>query len=702
MPSSLLNIASSLNRRNYTAAPETIPLKSSSLPELREMFEGGISKHVYKLLRSVASSSLVSLSHVTEIVCEAFIANDEKFNAATALRWANNFSFPEEVYLRDNNKLIELGNDFPALVRCRQNAQKGDRLNLTRVNNLNIQQSEWKNKLLTIAEGIPIITAPGFMPSNIPPPLRKKYTDIAPAINKQIYELYNKGLIIILPTNIAKMVNGVHFSAVHWTAQHDKEQGRTLADPSSGSNPLNTPAAKEIVDQVCGTIEHPTLQTLMDMLINFGEEVGSFDDLLLWKRDLAGAFSLLDIIPEHVCLCAYELTDNLTMFYHSGFFGHLELPAMFNIINMVTKMELKLQISGCIEQYVDDIMAVSISSNVMNDMKIVGEFVENLLGPHSLNIKKDIIGRQIDWIGWGINLESMMVTISRKNLLKCIHGFFSVDVEKALSIKAIEKLASWSSRYSLIFQTLKPLSATLHCEHSGFRKRNIRKLLSEDAILVVWIWRSFLVLLAIHPDRYSRPIFSFKSKPTTFFVEFDASLEGLGIVISFIKNNTPTTYRVASIDTPFLLLGDSSYQNTMEFMAMVFSTCLVRYLGHRDVGIDFIGDSSSSLSWAKYERFKHGSSVSSALLFMRVTSLSLIKVNHITHVAGVNNVICDKLSRHHSPASLGFPMDQSISQENIPWMEEFFSICNPLLHPLLSHDAFLKLWTQLSLFNDKL
>ena len=161
------------------------------------------------------------------------------------------------------------------------------------------------------------------------------------------------------------MVNGVHFFAVHWTAQHDKEQGRTLADPSSGSNPLNTPAAKEIVDQVCGTIEHPTLQTLMDMLINFGEEVGSFDDMLLWKRDLTGAFSLLDIIPEHVCLCAYELTDNLTMFYHSGFFGHLELPAMFNIINMVTKMELKLQISGCIEQYVDDIMAVSISSNII-------------------------------------------------------------------------------------------------------------------------------------------------------------------------------------------------------------------------------------------------------------------------------------------------------------------------------------------------
>ena len=226
----------------------------------------------------------------------------------------------------------------------------------------------------------------------------EKYTDIASAINKQIYDLYLKGLIIILPTEVAKNVKDVHFSAIHWTAQHDKEQGRTLADPSAGSNPLNTPAAKEIVDRVCGMIEHPTIQVLMDMLIEYGEEVGSFDDLVLWKRDLAGAFSLVDILPEHVSLCAYELTNNLTMFYHSGFFGHLELPAMFNIINMVSKLELRRKVSGRIEQYVDDYMAVSQSAQVSSDMNIVGCFVNELLGPTALNIKKDRIGRQIDWI----------------------------------------------------------------------------------------------------------------------------------------------------------------------------------------------------------------------------------------------------------------------------------------------------------------
>ena len=410
-------------------------------------------------------------------------------------------------------------------------------------------------------------------------------------------------------------MKGVHFSAVHWTAQHDKEQGRTLADPSSGSNPLNTPAAKEIVDRVFGKIEHPTIQILMNMLIEYGEELGSFDDLLLWKRDLAGAFTLLDILPEHVRLCAYELTDNLTMFYHSGFFGHLELPAIFNIINMVSKLELKQKVSGRIEQYVDDFVAVSKSANVSADMNLVGDFVVSLLGPNSLNVKKDEVGRQIVWIGWGINLDSMKVTVSRKNLLKCIHGFYFLELDKAVSISTIEKLASWCSRYSLILQVLKPLSATLHGEHVGWKKRNVMKFWSQDAILVIWIWRAFLMLIAVYPEKYARPILSFKSRPTIFRVEFDASLEGLGIVISINENMSWTTFRAVSVDTPYLLKGDSSYQNTMEFMAMVLAVCLIRSLGFYDLGIDFIGDSNSALAWAKYERFKRGNSAPAALLY---------------------------------------------------------------------------------------
>jgi hypothetical protein len=335
-------------------------------------------------------------------------------------------------------------------------------------------------------------------------------------------------------------------------------------------------------------------------------------------------------------------------------------------------------------------------------MKLVGDFVQALLGPRALNINKDMVGRQIVWIGWGINLDLMNVSVSRKNLLKCIHGFYFLDLDKAVTIKMIEKLASWCSRYSIILQVLKPLSTTLHGEHIGWTKRNAKKHLSSEAILVIWVWRAFLMLIAIHPEKYARPILSFKARPTTFYVEFDASLEGLGVVISTITNQVWTTYRVISIDTPYLLDGNSSYQNTMEFTAMVFAVCVIRSLGHSDMGVDFIGDSNSALSWAKYERFRRGNSVPAALLFMRVVGSSFLKVNHVTHVAGVNNTVCDKLSRHRLPEELGFASEHVISQEDIVWMDMFFVICNPLLSPLSSHEAFIKLWSQLSIFCDAL
>jgi len=124
-----------------------------------------IEKNIFQvqgLISSLASSTTnVSEHHITTVVKEAFIANDTKFNAESALRWANGFEFPLEVWSRDNAKLLELGNNFPALIRFRQNERKNERLNLNSVHNLNLSESVWKDRLLTIADGIPIITAPG-------------------------------------------------------------------------------------------------------------------------------------------------------------------------------------------------------------------------------------------------------------------------------------------------------------------------------------------------------------------------------------------------------------------------------------------------------------------------------------------------------------------------------------------------------------
>jgi len=73
---------------------------------------------------------------------------------------------------------------------------------------------------------------------------------------------------------------------------------------------------------------------------------------------MAGAFTLLNILSEKNRLCAYELTDGLTMFYISGFFRHCSLPSFFNVVTRVAELEIRARIHGAVCMYVDDMCGV--------------------------------------------------------------------------------------------------------------------------------------------------------------------------------------------------------------------------------------------------------------------------------------------------------------------------------------------------------
>jgi len=701
--SSFSGVASSSGSKENTGSPGIL-VSGSRLPGLLATADNDrIMQELAKaqVLATQLSSGLgmeVDEPIITCLLNEAFHENDQRFSEASALLWANSFKFPYDVYTRDLNDFLRLNKDLPSLVRLRQDVTRDERLNVARVQNLGIADSEWKARLLAMASGIPILTAPDFSPTNIPPKLRQKYLRLSPAINKSIYELYKNNLVIILPTTVAKEISGIHFSAIHWTLQADKEQGRTLADPSSGDNPLNSLNAKAVIDSVCGRIVHPTIEDMMRMLITFIGKNESFEDIILWKRDMAGAFTLLNILPEYVRLCAYELTDGLTMFYISGFFGHCSLPSFFNVVTRVAESEIRARIHGAVCMYVDDVCGVSRKEFLENDMELSKHVITSLTGPRSIALHKDRIGRCIDWIGWGIDLDLKMVNVSRKNLLKCLHGFFSVDLESNVSIKMIERWASWCSRYSIILPVLKPLTLILHGEHAGMVNRLVSKRLSVEAKLVCWIWRAFFILIAIKPEHFARPILSFKTFSSLFRVEYDASLAGLGLIISRLDGEDWKTFKVLAVKVPYLLRGDSSFQNTMEFMAVALAVCILRTLGYRDFGLDLIGDNMSSLSWAKYNRFKKGRSLRVVLLFMQVTILSGIRVNLAEHLSGEYNILCDALSRGTRAEELGYSDDLIISPMKCLWFDRFFHICNPLLETLTSESEFVDFWTDLTAF----
>ena len=60
--------------------------------------------------------------------------------------------------------------------------------------------------------------------------------------------------------------------------------------------------------------------------------------------------------------------------------------------------------------------------------------VRTLLGPSSVAAEKDKSGRQLDMIGWLIDLDTQLVTISDKNFNKTLHAFFSFDIVEPITL----------------------------------------------------------------------------------------------------------------------------------------------------------------------------------------------------------------------------------------------------------------------------
>ena len=100
--------------------------------------------------------------------------------------------------------------------------------------------------------------------------------------------------------------------------------------------------------------------------------------------------------------------------------------------------------------YVDDLNACSNRQTYGEDMSRVDEEVRTLLGPSSVAAEKDKSGRQLDMIGWLIDLDTQLVTISDKNFNKTLHVFFSFNVVEPVTLHQVQVMASLASRYTQI------------------------------------------------------------------------------------------------------------------------------------------------------------------------------------------------------------------------------------------------------------
>ena len=512
-------------------------------------------------------------------------------------------------------------------------------------------------------------------------------------------ELHEQGLIFIIPTAGAIHIPGIHFSQTHWALKKGKEHGRPVGDASAREGDgfaLNSDEVAEKVKEKWGEIKHPTVKALADMVLRVTERHG-WDEVVLWKMDLKGAFTLLFVDPDSCQRLAFQLTDGLTMLYHVGMFGWTGMPAAFQVVTRVITRALagRLRPGGEALMYVDDLMGCCRLADLEHDLDQARQLCNGLLGPGAVAEKKTSYGRRQDFIGWEFDLDRRRVSVARHNYLKALYGFLELNVHTpTVQVRDLQRVASWASRYSAVCRTLKPFTQDLF---ACIRGRNPHAWVnwSDPARRAVEIWRAVLLALQVYPDDLARPLHTVGSRSARYLIEYDASLTGIGVVISTIGSglDTKQLFCVSAVSLKdFGLEQESGNQNTCEFIAVVTGLAILAARGVSGAGVKLIGDNTSSLSWCCRERFHSSIGKATSMVFMTIVTFCDLQIVEGVHIPGERNVVPDRLSRDVPYQDLGFADRDFFRVEPQSAVGDAVRACDPGRDVSGSDQAFYAFW----------
>jgi hypothetical protein len=619
-------------------------------------------------------NSLVTVTQIHELVNEAVAAADTIYGVEDALDWAEGFAFEQKGLdgKRDLDRLVnEFNGSLSTMARSVQDTVRQDRFNRNRWDGW--PDDHWddvsdrvKEPLSTLIDGmvIHVPDPPLFVPSGKPQRLRRKYLDVAPAVNKMVYELYEKGEVLIFPTDeIIELIPDLHFNITSWTTKSGKKKGRMLTNPSHGDDgvtQLNSEHIQEWLDSTWGKITHPTLKDIVKMILDMARRHG-WDNIAMWTMDLANAFGLLFIHPESVRLLAHPLTNNLTMIYLFGMFGWMGTPSAFDVVSRALFHEVNGVIKGVMDIYVDDLIGVSVISEMSEDMRQTRAKCHQLLGPVALAADKEkqyISGEPGTQrasvgsaIGWDFDFNRKVVFMSRRNFMKTFYGFFSVDLNSQVNFNTMERLTSWASRYVQVARCMRPhVHGMYACMYSIRNKTRGKVSLSSSAKQDIIMWRMFLAAAWFHPDRFHRSMESFFPDPKDeVVVQFDGSLTGLGFVVWKDRQRLSPLYMVGiPVSYRFQHAYRSRWQNCMEFITVVLVVAFLAEQGGSGKSVHLVGDSEVVKFWIEKESFKGMFVRKAACAYVMITSQFAIEVTGMSHISSEDNHFADCLSRQKS------------------------------------------------------
>ena len=200
----------------------------------------------------------------------------------------------------------------------------------------------------------------------------------------------------------------------------------------------------------------------------------TWDDLVIWTMDLARAYTLLSFRPDNANLMRMTLSNKRVFVFLCGVFGWTGTPAAFQVVIRALTFEMNHKLRGKALMCVDDIMGVCIRDDLAHDMETAKTICTDLLGPNAIANDKSKSGRRLDLIGYVVDLNKKSLSIARKNFLNTVYGFYTVDTKAKSTLPFAQKLASWASRFSMIFRHMRPFSSALHRATCGHSKKAIQ------------------------------------------------------------------------------------------------------------------------------------------------------------------------------------------------------------------------------------
>ena len=674
----------------------------------------------HKLFGGLAPDMNVLQSFVREVLSVA----DWNYDSDAAVKWGANFCFPVDVATRDVTLLSGCENNLTLAIKSLRQFNSQQRLNFQRVVDCVHPNDPDYDRIADLAVyGIRVHVASTFITNGTPPPLRQLYLQTKNAVNKMIYDLHQDNLLFILPLSyVLEHIPNIHFSPVHWAKKSGKACGRPIFDASDEKyGALNSEMASFLAEEFYGPIQHPTLTDIVAMILAYQDEKQMlFGDLyrqsqiILFKHDLKRAFMLLDFAPTDVSLLASPLTDSLVALYHTGLFGLGGMPFAFQVVTRVIQRHLNQPniLHGKICMYVDDIIGVSSTLFLPQDNNTVISYCEQLLGSQAIARDKSVHGRRLEAIGWVIDLDTETVSISNKNLLTFAFHLFNVDLNAKVSVQKLQQLASYSSRYSSILRCMKPFSQPLYGNFAGIVNQKALQRWHPDAVVAVQLWRIVLVHLRFNENTCARPLSTFRKQLPSHVITFDASLSGCGFIVREFVGATTEDGIVTVHDTgvvvsvgqlmfhqlpsPLRFGSDSKYQNTAEFIAVVFALACLKERGISNTGLVLRGDSATALVWSSTEKFKTLFARPAALVFLLLCLEEGLEISLTEHICAQRNTICDDLSRSVSMKSVCNTLRVDHFQVGVSLTKRVLSLvsfCDSELE-LNEFDEVISLWQQ--------